>query len=303
MSIIFTDSTTSSNRPFAFDEFDKVDLANKSDNRCSLCRTEVYNGHKLRRSGRAAHYISASESKARKVLNVATTFNIISQSGPDPEYSEHWALGVNLAQSVHVELAKENYLLCPPIKILRAIVEQFNPTKKMTMQEFLEDVYAEEFPELRSLYHLVRNAPKAVSICKNSFSTKPTKPARLSPTSGASVPQAGECNGRAFSRGGQADIRVTVSAGQKYDTSSAVPKREGSAGPREKAGGAEWEERFGVAEPPGQARLGAEASENAPYPWNPLLLQPFAGSGAEEIRSSARLCRSTFTRLGKSKVR
>ncbi|KAJ7227344.1 hypothetical protein GGX14DRAFT_386039 [Mycena pura] len=50
-----------------------------------------------------------------------------------------------------------------PVKILSALMEEYNLTM-MTMQEFLENVYIEDFPELRSLYHLVRNSPGAVPI-------------------------------------------------------------------------------------------------------------------------------------------
>ncbi|KAJ7229117.1 hypothetical protein GGX14DRAFT_616875 [Mycena pura] len=56
-----------------------------------------------------------------------------------------------------------NFLLCPPLKILRTLMEEYDPTM-MTMQEFLENIYAQDFPELLSLYHLVRNSPRAVPM-------------------------------------------------------------------------------------------------------------------------------------------
>ena len=105
-------STTSSSLPFTFTELDEADLAIKSDNRCSICGMAIYKGGVQEyRSGKAARYIAASETKAREMvscikvellsnayipqLNVALTYNIVSQNGPqDPEE----ALGVSVAQ-------------------------------------------------------------------------------------------------------------------------------------------------------------------------------------------------------------
>ncbi|KAJ7228266.1 hypothetical protein GGX14DRAFT_612011 [Mycena pura] len=89
--------------------------------------------------------------------------NVVPQNGPsDPGE----ALGVNdaklngiwLCPTCHGMLSKDNLLICPPLQILRAVRERFDPMK-VTMQEFSKNIYAKEFSGLRSLYHLNQVRP------------------------------------------------------------------------------------------------------------------------------------------------
>src|ERR1700761_6385917 len=103
-------SGSSSNRPYAFNPVDKVKLATMSDNRCSICRVEMFRGGiRGKKKGQAAHCIGASESTAIAVvsyikvdlrsnaqipqLNSAPVLGIVSRIGPDPDV----ALGVRNA--------------------------------------------------------------------------------------------------------------------------------------------------------------------------------------------------------------
>ncbi|KAJ7226089.1 hypothetical protein GGX14DRAFT_556837 [Mycena pura] len=161
-------SGSSSNRPYAFNPVDEAELATRSDNRCSICRVEMFRGGiRGKKTGQAAHCIGASESTAIAVLNSAPVLGIVSRIGPDPDV----ALGVRnarvngmwLCPTCHWELSKEEIVLCPPLKILRAIRDDFDP-RVITMQEFLQKVYTKDFPKLRFLYHFVRNIPEVGSL-------------------------------------------------------------------------------------------------------------------------------------------
>ncbi|KAJ7228218.1 hypothetical protein GGX14DRAFT_611750 [Mycena pura] len=131
---IYTGSTTSSNQLFAFADF-TVELL------------------------RNAHIPQ---------LKCATFYEIVSARGP---LDAEGALGVNdalanglwLCPSCHERLGAEVFVLCPPLKILRAIRDDFDP-KMTTMQAFLENIYTNNFPKLRFLYQLVRISSEAIDI-------------------------------------------------------------------------------------------------------------------------------------------
>ncbi|KAJ7195506.1 hypothetical protein GGX14DRAFT_676836 [Mycena pura] len=156
-------SVTSSNQPYAFNPNDKAVLATRQPV-LHLQNRNSQGGNFRKRTGQAAHCIGASESTASGVLG--PVLGIVSRTGPDPDV----ALGVRNAlvnglwrtyyelkkflvcPTCHLELAKKEIVLCPPLKILPAIRDDFDP-RVTTMQAFLEKVYTKDFPKLRFLYH------------------------------------------------------------------------------------------------------------------------------------------------------
>ncbi|KAJ7202404.1 hypothetical protein GGX14DRAFT_399567 [Mycena pura] len=167
MSIRDSDSIASS-RLYDFQDSDKLLLAAKSRHRCSICRISVEKqGAQEARSGEAAHWIGASFSIAHiPQLAVAAAHCVIAPTEDpgtalhvnDVRYNALW-----LCSNCHTMLGKNNFLVCPPLKILRALRENFDP-RSTNMQAFLELVYANEFPELRHLYHFVRISPRPVDM-------------------------------------------------------------------------------------------------------------------------------------------